>query len=1487
MDLPDFERIRRLLLELDDTEVTKLVRVLDVVFRSGKFRPLPDTLQRRDALVAAVQASFPTPFARKFEGWIDLDGELQDTLDQLLTLAPEARQRDRMEQRARLRFRNSLLEIETCWRQIVHFLPFILMATLRRLDDDALQRYAGPELAQALYYYNTFYGRYNTERQREADQLHLLVYLIRVVRQLRRSAGLDEGALFATAIGRGKDGFADLFPDRFDASMRLLQQVRNRVLHGRLADRLPCDTLAAVNQLVSWCFLDIIGVLEPICRTYSLDYVTDLIVGETDATAEALEFAGAEGPFDVRYRVSPAPQVEIFTFTRHRLYLILRGKRIEGGSGEQLVPQDYLDLTPFLIIDRLRAPPLRSTGDAQQRLLFALQQYLEPLRRLLFSDLGGSGDSQRPSDANDWEANRLLEQIQWFKDRINQLTAKVRVKTGAPLDLQAARAALWRISRENLAPLLDVRLYDERGELHPDVIVRDLKSVYNPDLFVEPAESGILSAFVAGDRRALLLVGGSGLGKSNLLIHHYRIGLRAGRMSVFLTGRRFDTADFRAALMTAVGRELARDWESLADLDGFLEETGETLIIFIDALNEYSGPRGALHLLASMISATNGEAALRRCRIVATCRSETWARYRQEYGEDRPLDPARFVTQDGDAVRVGGFADPERAGRLFDAYRHYYSLRPERYGAVAPAVRALIGQPFMMAIVAETYSNRDRPAEQPELTIPADLDYFAIFGHLTDRKARDAQVLVPAEEHLFRETLPDAIRKFCKSLAEIVFERLTVATAEDGVSGLDGVPLDVVDKRPALQEFLQRRGQISVLDATLQIGLVEQVRIELRDWEGRIAPTTALQFFHDQYTQYWLASAYQQPIIGWLDSRCLASQEALAGLLDRVRDIVGHAARAPVLAGALDHWLQRNLVNFHRRRLEPVMPFLDAMATDPLPAMRQQVVAMLAALILRGFLSPQDVFNPIFQSGSAQLCEEMVTAFVEFWPALPPASVQAFIDACQPDRHRAVLDKLGDVFVLHLQQDPEAVVAYLDQAIRPLAWSSIAEPMRIWRQSRFMQQFGVFGLMTSFDQPACLVALRQFFRIKYRPVIDLITAPKGGAALTQAARRAIRDVLFRWLEGFGVDQWKRFIAYMEESGNPQFFGTLDGVNQHDLLRALLPYLVELHNGVFDRLSLAPGSPFRLLLLRMLEFRVMSVIGYNAMLCLPSVLLRESWTVTEEFVMELIERRSASAVFYGNLLLANIAYSNNALAPACLALMRDRIVPLLLREGLDCDWSIAFCIATLDVDRLWPIQSAILDQLFDAAEASGDPQACTRFGGVLYKLCFTHDLRLGRKLVERLLDAPDRFLAARWRVATLTVFAAMLTRSPATLHALVRAAHAAESLVGEARQRRSPEIVEQSRLFPLQADINRFVAWQYVDEPRMRYAIIRHFIGSLACGRSIEDFAVGVRQTVVALMSVFLGDAPEDMPRGPLSLAEIEASVLASRRGRRRSRPEAA
>ena len=1481
MAAPDFERTRALLVETEDTEVARVVRILDAVFRSAKFRPLAETVEREGELVKAVFETFPTPFARKFAGWFDLDDELNTTFQQLAEDIADPGGRDRIEQRARLRFRNSLLEIETCWRQIVHFMPFILMATLRRMNDDTLRQYAGEELAKALHYYNTFYGRYDQERQREADQQHLLVYLVRLFRKLRRSAGLDEAAIFATAIGRTASGFTDLVPERFDASMRLLQQVRNRILHGRVADRVPASTLAAMNGLVKWCFLEVIAILAPICRTYSLNYVVELTIQAEDAEAETLDFAGASGPHEARYRVSTQPQVEEFAFTRHRLYLILRAKRLGEGTGEMLEPRDYLALTPFMITEWSRTAR-RDSPLERQRLLFALQQYLEPLRRLLFSDLGGSGDSPRPTDANDWEANQLLDQIQWFKERIGQLIAKVSIKTGAQIDLPSVRAQLWRISKEHLAPLMDVRLYDETGAAIPGAIKRELKSVYDEDLYVEPREGTCVAAFLSSDRRALLLVGGSGSGKSNLLVHHYLERLRHGTPCVFLSGRRFDAPVFRDVLVSRLVGQITGDWTALADLDAFLEEHGETLTIFVDALNEYSGTPGPLQLLADMISAVHGEPALRRCRIVATCRSETWSRYRQEFGNDRPLDPTIFFSVDGDAVRVGDFADPELRRKLYERYCRYFDLSPRSYDDLTAPVRTLIAQPFMTAIVADTYSNRGPADDAPRRSIPADLDYFSIFETLTERKAGDARVLIPADEMLLRERLPGAIASFCKILAEMIYGRLMEGDpdAESG-SGLDAVPLDAIDKRPSLQEFVQRRGAISVIEVALQIGLIEQLRISQRDWEGRLAPSAAVAFFHDQYTQYWLASAYQQPILGWLDGKRLASATALDDLVGGIGNIVTRATHAPILAGALDHWLQKNLVIFHRRKLDPVVPLLDRMAAHASAAVRYQVVVTLSHLILRGFLTPQEVFDPIFRTGSAALREEMVSAFVEFWPALPPLAVQAFLDACHPDRDRASVERLGDVFVLHLLQQPALVVEYLDKAVIPLSWSNVTEPVRLRRQSWFILQFAVFGVMTSFDAPDRIAAIRTFFRAKYRVIIDLVTGSRRRSGLASVVLGAARVLMFRLLENFGVQQWNKYIGYLEESGNSRFFTQLDGVVQRDLLHELLPYLIELHNGEYQRLSLAPGSAFRDLLLRMLDFRVMSVIGYNALLCLPSVLLRQPWSTTEAFVMELIERRSPSAVFYGNLLLANLSYSDPKLAPSCLALMRDRIVPFLLRNGLPCDWTIAFCITMLDVERLWPIQEAILEQLFDAADAAGDFAACERLGEFLYKACYCHDIRLGRRMVERLLDDPERFLGARWRPATLMVLAAMLTRSPATLHAILRAAGAAESLVGESRPKCTPTLVGQSRLFPFQADINRFVAWLYVDEPRMRHAVVKYFIGSLACGTSIEDFAAGVRQTVVALLTVFFGDAPEKAPQGRLSLPEISAAVAGARRGRRR------
>jgi hypothetical protein len=229
----------------------------------------------------------------------------------------------------------------------------------------------------------------------------------------------------------------------------------------------------------------------------------------------------------------------------------------------------------------------------------------------------------------------------------------------------------------------------------------------------------------------------------------------------------------------------------------------------------------------------------------------------------------------------------------------------------------------------------------------------------------------------------------------------------------------------------------------------------------------------------------------------------------------------------------------------------------------------------------------------------------------------------------------------------------------------------------------------------------------------------------------------------------------------------------------------------------------------------------------------------------------------------------------LALMRDRIIPELLRDGAESDWSIPFCIAMLDVEDLWPIFDGLLDHFFTHFERLGDAAACAGFGDHLYKVCYCHDSKLGERVIARLLRQRQRFLAPLWRAATMKVLAAMLTRSPAILHASLVAQGLDESLMREARGFQSPEIVKQSRLFPLQVDINRFLAWIFVAEPRMRRAIVKHFIGSLALGSSIRDFPPGVRQTIVALFSVFFGDHPENAPQGRLDRDEIAAAVEAA------------
>ncbi|MGE3743913.1 MAG: hypothetical protein AB7I59_30955, partial [Geminicoccaceae bacterium] len=501
-----------------------------------------------------------------------------------------------------------------------------------------------------------------------------------------------------------------------------------------------------------------------------------------------------------------------------------------------------------------------------------------------------------------------------------------------------------------------------------------------------------------------------------------------------------------------------------------------------------------------------------------------------------------------------------------------------------------------------------------------------------------------------------------------------------------------------------------------------------------------------------------------------------------------------------------------------------------------------------------------------------------FWPHLSPEALRTFIDCCDPRHDFEVLDRLGDVFALHVASEPVAVLAYLDKAISPLSFMSVAEPQRLRRQSRFALQFTIFSVFSCFDRPEAMLAVRDFVRSKYRSVLDLVNEGEGSSMVGRIARRTVRQVLFKLFDSFGVAQWKKFIAEMEPSGNDKFFVENDGIVQHEILARFLPYVVDLHNGEMESMSLEDGGSFRDLCLRMLDFRPASIIGYNAALVLPGLLIRRDWSVTESLVLELIGRRTPSAVFHGQLVLSNIAFADRELSQRCLALWRDRILPELLADGTEFDGSMSFCVAGMEVESLWPTFEGVLQVFFRHFDALGNVDACTAFGDHLYKVCYCSDALLGRNVVALMLRDRTRFLGPLWRSCTLKVFAALQVRSPTDLMAALAAEGADESLAREARNHQSAEIVKNSRLFPFQVEVNRWTVWVFVHDPRLRHAIVKHFIGSLAMGRSIADFPRGVRQTMVAIMNVFFGDHPDRAPSGRLSVEEIAVAVAAVRKG---------
>jgi hypothetical protein len=581
---------------------------------------------------------------------------------------------------------------------------------------------------------------------------------------------------------------------------------------------------------------------------------------------------------------------------------------------------------------------------------------------------------------------RLIKAVEDFDQRTKSFCPDVRAGGNeAGWNADALRAKFWDVSVEHLGSVLETARYDDGGNRISGVAATKT-ATYDDAVFVPPPETQRIDTFFDDPAGGMLLVAPSGLGKSTVLCDTYLKRLRAGDLAVFLTGRHLRYAALEETLDYLILRGMRRDKVSLASFERFLGESGKSLVVFVDAVNEYTGEGGAAALLESIVAFVQNQR-LRGVRVVAGCRSETWARYRERTRLPKPLAGAHFYTDD--AIVLTDLDEDRLRAQLYSRYRDAYALAPASFRQLGNGVKGLVRTPLMMALIAQTYASK---------RVPVEVDYFALFDALTRRKLGDAQQFVSPDDPRSKYFQAE-MRRGLERFTELLFEQLRSPDRLNGVR--DALAIDVLAKDAgggsgvSFAELMQGADdRLSVYEALLQTRLIEEVVVAERDSAGGDDEGHAVHFFHDQYAQYRLGLAYERAdVLGRLDFDVLDDSSALDDLTNRIAALVESSLQAPILAGALQHWLHAQLARTGDDAIEydDVVPLLSRMAEHPASIVRDVARRIVTDFAQREVLPPQKLYEQSLRRGSPRLQRELASAYIDYWPGVSTETTRAFV----------------------------------------------------------------------------------------------------------------------------------------------------------------------------------------------------------------------------------------------------------------------------------------------------------------------------------------------------------------------------------------------------------------------------------------------------------------------------------------------------------------
>lgn len=1478
-----YEDLRRRLESSPDPDVRRLVRILKGAFTGGTLPDVEAAAEARRKLAETVLADFPSPFAQQFQRWSDgadrfyaaLEGQNREAIVDLFGLS---------EKRWLLVF-----------QQIVNFLPFVFIGSLLRPEVRDLPdpERAVPLLARIIRHYISFYYADDT-RQKESDQVDLLVYLLSFFRRLWRSEPFAS-AFVLRPLAERSGGFEQVIPRRFDAHLHLLRQMRNVSVHRFLHNR-SAEVLESVHRVCEASIVDMVTILTPIFRDYHVLYAVGL-EGEGDTLrAVGLSLCGPDSR-RYTYSLKGRPASDRDKIERGQLYLVRRGIEIDAEGNQAAVkPVDYLNLTPFLLYEtrRRRAPALggpakgvaaRTAVEAAlpaEREVFLFWRYTIKQRAAQYLAYD-AGDSFDISGDQDWGLQWVLDEISLLRRDFDTLNDLVVARQGAVAAGDRAGIGLapaefeqrtWDLSRAHLLPLVDVDAYGADGARQGESRERT-KRPYVEELFVAPAEAEPIARFLAGEKRGLLVVGPSGIGKSNLLCDAFLKLRRAREPCLFLNARAIEGASLAEHLLKQVGERLFPP-DSGMTLARYLAEQNQRLVVFVDSINEYVGPGGAETMLRGIVDLVGDAQTIPGLQVVATMRPELWSSYAETVqGDDEPtdhpdrvLDPQFFFQ--AEPVRVRPFMDDAARTRLYAAYQRFFALRPQRYEDLSSSIQQLIDTPFMMAVIAETYANLETPGEQAQpLRVPRDLDYFRVFQALTARKVRSAgRLLSRSSRDLLQPALTDFARLMLSRLVGMPVGRSAVDLAASGTAlpatdakeFADALPWTTLGTTEVYRDHwvLDEDTRRSRFDALREVGLIDVTTAVETGYFGRSSGRYC-RFFHEQYTQFMLGHVYHRELLGALSPRLLRDPARLDGTVAAVAWLVAGGVRTPVLAGALDHWLRAGLIEGGDDGLALLLGFLDRLAVHPSGAVRHYAGSFLGVLVQRAIVPADKLYGALFKFGSPALRQVVAEAFMEQWAAVSPRGLRAFIAACEGEGSAAILKRLAEVMVLQFALAPAEVAAYIRRALHRLA--SIADlpgaligREALGREVTFILEFVVSVLLTMTFSPPHMAQLRDLLSNQYPLVINILTDRSTGyGVLGSIPEGAIRKWAYRKIEEQGVSVWNEVVAPV--GGNDKLFEEDPTTGQHAMLQELLPYLVQIHNNEVDASALEVGSPMRTLLIRMMNYGVCSNVGYISLVAVTT-LARTNWRLVEELAEELVTRGTAGGRFFGSMALVNVTYGAPGLGPAAIKAFNDKIIPWVLAKDAEADWPILGIFGVLATDVAGSAEEARkgIAMIFDHIGKHWDQARIDAYATEVSKAAFFLHPGVGRLVADMLVER-GALTDPVWRVTLMKLLAAILGTNPRVLREIAQAHRLGDDLIRELRDFTPGNLAVMRDTHRHQVGWNEVIARSLVYDVRLRYMFIQGMVGGIARVSSVEACAREFRRVAITMLDTYLGSQP--------------------------------